>query len=194
MPDQDHIVTRGLLVAACITCTGVGVLLGVLFCMPLVPYEIPESSAALLGAALGSLVTVGAAAWLATHKERHARAEAVAFIRREMGLFQLEYAQALEAAAHAVDLDQNRLNEAHVRLMALWSRIGPTLEILEMLKPVFASVGPHGLVCHWGIVQALTAAEGSLHALSANGIALFAAHDETLLGAKAKIDIHLAKL
>ena len=169
-------------------------LLGVLFCMPLVPYDVPESSAAMLGAALGSLVTVSAAWWLATHKERSARAESVAFIRRELWAFQLELSQAMDAAGHAVDRDRDMLDDAHGRLMAVWSRTEPTLEIIDAMKPVFATVGPHGLVCHWGIRKALSEIDEALRRLSSSGPALFAAEDAGLLKAKAEIALHLSKL
>lgn len=52
------------------TAFAIGALFGVLLCLPLLPYELPESAANVIGAALGAIFAVWGAAWITDAKER----------------------------------------------------------------------------------------------------------------------------
>ena len=58
-----------------VTAFGGGVFAGVLFCLPLVPYTLPDSAANILGAALGAVFAVWGAAWIARSGERRKAAD-----------------------------------------------------------------------------------------------------------------------
>lgn len=52
-----------------------GIGIGILFCLPLLPYTLPDSSAQLIGSFLGAGIAVTGAIWVATSKERRFRAD-----------------------------------------------------------------------------------------------------------------------
>ena len=52
---------------------GVGV--GVIFCLPLLPFTIPDSAAQLIGSFLGAAIAVSGAIWVTTIKERKFRSD-----------------------------------------------------------------------------------------------------------------------
>lgn len=47
-----------------------GILVGVLFLLPIIPYELPDSAATILGAATGAGIAVASAVWMNQQKER----------------------------------------------------------------------------------------------------------------------------
>ncbi|CAN7394598.1 hypothetical protein LJR143_002228 [Pseudoxanthomonas sp. LjRoot143] len=196
MSDQEHTVSRGLLVAACITCAGVGVLLGALFCMPIVPYTIPESSAALLGAAVGSLVTVSAAWWLSTHKERQARAEGRELIRRQLWAFRTEFAQAMDdvAAALSEGQDSERWEPLRKRLEGVSGQAPAAMGSIDDLRPLFVTLGPHGVLCRAGLTRAITNARDRIDDVLNRGMGFLAAEEEHLLRNLHEINRELARL
>lgn len=196
MSEQEEKIGRPLLIAACITCGGVGVLVGVLLCMPLIPYTVPESYAALLGAALGSLITVSGAWWLATSKERHERAEGRALIRKELWAFRTEFSQTmmdLEAALNQGQ-DGSLLDDAQQRLQAVSNQAILAMGSIDDLRTVFASLGPHGPLCRAGLTRAITDTKGRIDAVLERGLGFAVAEEEPLRRNLAEIDRHLARL
>ena len=58
----------------------IGVILGALFCMPLVKIELPHGAAELMGAAMGALIAIGGSFWLVDQQERKDQRRLRAFI------------------------------------------------------------------------------------------------------------------
>jgi hypothetical protein len=196
MSEQDEKIGRPLLIAACVLCGGVGVLVGVLLCMPLIPYTVPESYAALLGAALGSIITVGGAWWLATNKERHERAEGRALIRKELWAFRTEFAQTLSDLGPALDQGQegDHLDRAQERLQAVGNQAIAAMGSIDDLRPVFASLGPHGPLCRAGLTRAVSDTKKRIDSVLERGIGFAVDEDEPLRRNLVEIDRHLGRL
>lgn len=196
MSEQDEKIGRPLLIAACVLCGGVGVLVGVLLCMPLIPYTVPESYAALLGAALGSIITVGGAWWLTTNKERHERAEGRALIRKELWTFRTEFAQTMTDLGAALDQGQDGdlLDAVQQRLQAVARQATAAIGSIDDLRQVFASLGPHGPLCRAGLTRAVSDTKNRIEAVLERGLGFAVAEEEPLRRNLAEIDRHLARL
>jgi hypothetical protein len=125
-----------------------GVLAGMVMCLPLVPYKLPDSIANLLGAALGAALAVWGAAWISEHKERQKLTAAKEVLRQVLDPVSkltdtLIYD--LEAVREAPSPEAyGRIRKASTVL----SRATQVFEErMEDLQPALVQLGGPGLLC-----------------------------------------------
>jgi len=131
---------------------GIGV--GILICLPLVPYVIPDSSAVLIGSFLGAGVAVTGALWVTTIKERRFRSDLrlAAMVIYEPFITAIEECMStiVALAGQTVPLDITAKN-ALVRGKHL-SEV--TRASFENLRPAFATT-PNDIIVHSHLLGAM---------------------------------------
>jgi hypothetical protein len=131
---------------------GVGV--GILTCLPLVPYVLPDSSAVLIGSFLGAGVAVTGAIWVTTIKERRFRADLrlAAIVIYKPFIFSIEECMSaiVALAGQTEPLDITAKN-ALVRGKNLST---VTRASFENLRPAFTTT-PNDIIVHSHLLGAI---------------------------------------
>jgi len=131
-----------------------GILFGLLICMPLVPWQLPESTANILGAALGSVVAVWGAAWMADRKDRrrgqlaHKAVSSLAtplladadLFLRQLGVYS--------------DNKNKSVEYGHFISRSLLEAIDRFDEGMQALSELFVGLGGHGVIARAALQQA----------------------------------------
>jgi len=130
-----------------------GILIGMLIVTPIAPWQLPESTANLFGAAIGSSITVFAAAWLADSRERQKSEDAKQLIRQTFDV--------LHSAAKAFCKEADSFNDHTTHRTASLASIEfcrvyfETESTFQVMLPVFESAGPRGLKCYGDTKRAM---------------------------------------
>lgn len=131
-----------------------GAVLGLVLRMPVIPYQLPESTANILGAALGALAAVWGAAWIADHKERDQRDKAVRAIAitvHPVIAEALAFENALVTASQQsmTAPRTKRFDKLH-HAMDVWKALQLSIEDmnerLDSMKPLFLQLGGDGVL------------------------------------------------
>jgi hypothetical protein len=152
-----------------------GAILGLLICLPLLPYELPESSANVIGAALGAVFAVWGAAWVADLKERKHQQYLVRAIESTIQptLLRVEqFGANLERVGREWDEVTSR-DERVTRIQSLLpesvlvlERLGELERRLDFLVPLFLQLGGHGAIAHGQLIKTGPLLRQSLNTLS----------------------------
>lgn len=131
---------------------GVGV--GIIFCLPLVPFTLPDSAAQVIGSFLGAAIAVTGAMWVTTIKERRFRADLrlAAIVIHEPFLNSLA-----ERMAGIVPLNGQitPLDQAATESLAFGRNLARvTRSSFEDLRPAFAST-PNDIIVHRHLLGAM---------------------------------------
>lgn len=126
-----------------------GVIAGLLLCLPLLPYEMPDSSASVIGAALGAVFAVWGAAWVADLKESKHRSYLVRAIESTVEPA-LMYVEQFGVGLEQIIKKGSGVTreERAARIQSSLTESGPVTERLsemesrlEFLIPLFSSSG-----------------------------------------------------
>jgi len=171
-----------------------GILLGVALGLFVEPPKLSDSHASLIGAAFGAIAAVWGAAWVADGKERRAKALARRYIRQHLWVFTTTLKQEIDRAEKALDVgDVGTVTDACGKLVNLSSATRPVLEkSLPAMQPMFASLGPAGIIAAVDLQHAIQAVLATLDTLVDPGAYVQAS--ENLLAQKVNIDITLATM
>lgn len=127
-----------------------GTFVGALIALPLVPYSLPDSTANLIGAALGAGIAVWGAAWVSAAHARKAQTTALEVIKR----ISQTYLKAIGGFVRAVesdatpDLIQMTAAEVTVELDGFRRRV-------TSLESAMLQIGPVGLLAHADLSEIL---------------------------------------
>lgn len=141
--------------AKALTFLMIGIFLGLLISAPLLPWHLPDSTANLLGAAIGSSFTVFAAAWIVDSRERQKAEDAKDLIRQTFA--------DLHTAAKAFCKEADSFNEhtvyrtAQLASTEFCKAYFETDSTFQVMLPAFESAGPTGLKCYGDTKRAMDA-------------------------------------
>lgn len=134
----------------------IGAFLGVVICLPLIPFELPEGHASLIGAAFGAFVAVWGAAWVTDGQSRRnqaiAREEIETVVRPTINRFDRLIID-LEAA---IDAGEGAgLELATERADAIRNECRSIFTWLREAKPLFYQLGAAGMSGHARLTYAV---------------------------------------
>jgi hypothetical protein len=124
-----------------------GIGIGILICLPLLPYTLPDSSAQLIGSFLGAGIAVTGAIWITTNKERQFRADLrlAAIVIYEP--FMNSLAERM-AGLFLLDGQTTPLDQIAMESMEFGRNLSKvTRPSFEDLRPAFAST-PNDIIIH----------------------------------------------
>jgi hypothetical protein len=139
-----------------------GMLAGVVFRFPLVPWELPESTANILGAALGAIFAVWGAAWVSDLKERQGHMHAAnAIVSTVVPV--LRQAEAIDTQLDALThIDPTGEGRKHYVAALRHALASANLTIqaademaarLKFMEPLFLQLGGAGAIAHGALIS-----------------------------------------
>ena len=131
---------------------GIGV--GIILCLPLLPFTLPDSAAQLIGSFLGAAIAVTGAIWVTTSKERKFRAD----LRLAAIVIHEPFIQSLaERMARIVLLDGQTtpLDQSAIESLAYGKNLATvTRSSFEDLRTAFSST-PNDIIIHRHLLGAM---------------------------------------
>ncbi len=130
--------------------TTIGVALGILISLPILQVEFPKGIDTLIGAAVGSFLAVGSAAWLSSAKERRNRSEARDLVIQTASPLRDAYRDALHTY-HQFESENRGSGTAKIgkavvvsKFSIVESKAGALKRRLPDIREVFFAIGPIG--------------------------------------------------
>jgi hypothetical protein len=129
-----------------------GALAGVLICLPVIPWELPDSSANVIGAALGALIAVWGAAWVSLRKERESTLMAAKALEATMTPVLSRAERMLAHLGSMTFEDKDSIRHAYAFSQELHMAVAAAADRLKFMAPVFLGLGGPGVIA-FGSVQ-----------------------------------------